>query len=107
MVPSRPPPLCPFELESFTRLITLQGKKRKCRELPKFVKNLEEITEVALPLEKTIQIALSLAERALIGQFTGLWPSPKSMERWVHREMEASNLSVCRLLLGRERVIFI
>eukprot|EP00253_Pinus_taeda_P010744 PITA_10744 len=29
--------------------------------------------------------ALSLAEKGLIGQFTGLWPSPKTVQRWVER----------------------
>jgi len=30
-------------------------------------------------------VALSLAERGLVGQFTGLWPSPKTVQRWVER----------------------
>jgi len=28
---------------------------------------------------------LSLAEKGLIGQFIGLWPSPKTIQRWVER----------------------
>ena len=41
--------------------------------------------EVALPPEETMRVALSLADRALIGQFTGLWPSPKTTDSWVQR----------------------
>jgi len=29
--------------------------------------------------------ALSLTEKGLIGQFTGLWPSPRTVQRWVER----------------------
>ena len=30
-------------------------------------------------------VSLSLAEKGLIGQFTGLWPSPKIVQKWVER----------------------
>ena len=29
------------------------------------------------------QKALILSEKALIGKFTGLWPSPKAVELWI------------------------
>lgn len=34
-------------------------------------------------MEETCRTALNLAEGGLIGQFTGLWPSPKAVEEWV------------------------
>jgi hypothetical protein len=43
------------------------------------------ISLVALPAEETCRSALNLAERGLIGQFTGLWPSPKVVDAWVQR----------------------
>jgi len=33
---------------------------------------------------------LSLEERGLVGQFTGLWPSPKSVQKWVERNWTSS-----------------
>ena len=32
-----------------------------------------------------MRVALSLADQALIGQFTELWPSLKTMDSWVQR----------------------
>ena len=46
---------------------------------------MDSIPTVALPEEDTCKAALNLAERGLIGQFTGLWPSPKSVEDWSQR----------------------
>jgi hypothetical protein len=51
----------------------------------KFVRKMDSIPSVALPEEETCKAALNLAERGLIGQFTGLWPSPKSVEEWTQR----------------------
>ena len=64
-------------------MISSQGKRTESAPPPKFVKKLEAVPEIALPEEKSIRIAVSLAERALVGQFTGLWPNPKTMETWV------------------------
>jgi hypothetical protein len=38
-----------------------------------------------LPEEEICRSALNLAENGLIGQFTGLWPSPRAVEEWVKR----------------------
>jgi len=46
--------------------------------VPKFIKKLEEIPEIALPEEKPMKIALALAQKGLVGQFMGLWPSTKT-----------------------------
>ena len=53
--------------------------------LSKFVKKLDVFQEVQLPLVLPCMVALSLAEKGLIGQFTGLWASPKTIQRWVER----------------------
>ena len=74
-----PPPPPPSDVEAFLKLLESLPKK-KTSEAAKFVKRLEDIPEISLPPEGLIQVALSLAERALVGQFTGLWPSPKTTE---------------------------
>ena len=71
--------------EAFDRLIDCQNKRSGKRATPKFVKRIEDVLEVALPPEETMRVALSLADRALIRQFTGLWPSPKTTDSWVQR----------------------
>jgi len=79
-----PPPPSSSTAEAFKILLASLPKK-KCMEVAKFVKRLEDIPVIALPPEGLIQVALSLADRALVGQFTGLWPSSKSTENWVAR----------------------
>ena len=70
----------PTRSEAFDRLISNHTKRSGKKELPKFVKRIEDVPEVALPPEETIWVALSLEDRTLIGQFTGLWPSPKTTD---------------------------
>lgn len=53
--------------------------------ISKFVKRMEEIPEISLPPALPRKAALSLAERGLVGQFTGLWPSPKTVQKRVER----------------------
>ena len=72
-------------LDDFDRLISSYNKRSGKAETPKFVKRLEDVPEVALPPKETIRVVLSLADRALIDQFTGLWPSPKTTDGWVQR----------------------
>ena len=81
-VPPTPPP--PPDAEAFIKLLASMPKK-KASEASKFVKRLEDIPEISLPPEGPIKVALSLADCALVGQFTGLWPSPKATENWVTR----------------------
>ena len=69
----------------FEKLVAEQGKKTSKGTPLKFLKRIEDVSVIALPLEDTIRVALSPEERALIGQFTGLWSSPKSTENWVQR----------------------
>ena len=77
-----PPPTPPFAGEAFKMLLATLPKKKKS-EATKFVKKLDDIPEISLPPEGPIHVALSLMDRALVGQFTGLWPSPKTTESWV------------------------
>ena len=72
-------------LDEFDRLISSHNRRSGKGDSPKFVKRLEDVPEVVLPPEETIRVALSLVDRALIGQFTGLWPLPKTTDSWVQR----------------------
>ena len=67
------------------KLIGKAGKKPTLLSIPKFVNKLDEVPEIALPEEQPIEIALALAERGLIGQFMGLWPSTKTTDDWIQR----------------------
>ena len=76
-----PPLPLPPNLETFKRLIA-SCDKRKVGVSNKFDKKVG-IPSVELPAERTCQSAINLVERGLIGQFTGLCPSPKEIEGWV------------------------
>ena len=69
--------------EAFKALVRLAGPKAKPSLSTKFVKKMEEIPSLELSSEEPCNLALLLAENALIGKFTGLWPSPKSVEAWM------------------------
>ena len=78
------PPLPP-EVLAFKSLVASGPKRPPSESLKRFVKKMDSIPTVALPEEDTCRSALNLAERGLIGHFTGLWPSPKSVEEWTQR----------------------
>ena len=75
-----PPPLPP-EFEYFQRLVATCGKRKGGPSL-RFVKKVD-IPSAELPADQICRSALNLAERGLIGKFTGLWPSPKPVDGWV------------------------
>ena len=50
----------------------------------KFVKR-EEVPEVKLSSTASKRKAVALSEKGLIGLFTGLWPSPRSVEVWLNK----------------------
>ena len=81
---SGPPPLLSDE-DAFRRLIASGGKRKASHVVPKFIKKLEEIPEIALPETQSVKIALALSERGLVGQFMGLWPSAKTTDDWIQR----------------------
>jgi hypothetical protein len=78
-----PPPL-PI-VDAFRRLLIAEGKLPASDPPSKFVKKLDEIPSIALPPDQPMQIAVSLADRALVGQFVGLWPSPRTTENWIQK----------------------
>ena len=77
------PPLPP-KLEAFKHLISSCGKRKDSHLSQSFVKK-TDIPSVDLPAERPCRTTLNLAEHGLIGQFTGLWPSPKVVDGWVQR----------------------
>jgi hypothetical protein len=70
-----PPPPSLSDADAFNLLLA-SLPKNKNGEAAKFVKKLDDIPKISLPPERSIQVALSLTYCALVGQFTGLWPSP-------------------------------
>jgi hypothetical protein len=70
-------------VEAFKSLARSAGPKPKPSLSSKFVKKMEEIPSLELDPEEPCKLALLLAENALIGKFTGLWPSPKAVEAWM------------------------
>ena len=64
-----PPPLS--DEDAFRRLIACGGKRKASHAVPKFIKKLEEVPEIALPETQPVKIALALSERGLVGQFMG------------------------------------
>jgi hypothetical protein len=101
-----PPPPPPSAEDAFKSLLASLPKKKKT-EAAKFVKKLDDIPEISLPPEGPIQVALSLVDRALVGQFTGLWPSPKTTENWVVKNWTPLiKNSVTSYFLGRGFFLF-
>lgn len=99
-----PPPISPSE--AFNWLLARVPKKKNV-DAAKFVKKLDDISMISLPPKTPIQVAMSLAERALIGQFTRLWPSPKSTESWVNRNWASLiKESVTSYFMGRGYFLF-
>ena len=103
-----PPPSIPLsDEEAFKRLVTAAGKKITAPPIPKFIKKLDAIPEISLPVEKPIKIALALADRGLVGQFMGLWPSTKTTDDWIQRNWRPQlKQSVTCYPVGRGFYIF-
>jgi hypothetical protein len=79
-----PPPARSVE-DAFRRLVNSRGKKSTPPAIPKFIKKLEEIPEIVLPEENPMKIVVALAQKGLVGQFMGLWPSTKTTDDWIQR----------------------
>ena len=71
--------------KAFASLISAMGLAKYRPSITKFVKRLEDIPEISLPPTLPRRAALALAKGGLVGQFTGLWPSPKTVQKWVER----------------------
>jgi len=73
------------KVATFASLISANGAPKIKPTTTKFVKKLEEIPKISLPPSLPKKVAISLFERGLVGQFTGLWPSPRVVQKWVER----------------------
>jgi len=71
--------------QAFTTLVKSLPPQRPRPAISKLLKKLDVLQEVILPPALPRMATLSLAERGLIGQFTGLWPSPKRAQRWIEQ----------------------
>jgi hypothetical protein len=79
------PPPPPSSEASFHKLVVSQGKKLPPVAPPSFVKKLDSIPEIELPLDHPMQVAISLSNRGLVGKFMGLWPSSKTTDNWIQK----------------------
>ena len=70
---------------AFRSMVEASGKRKPSQVQQTFVKKLDNIPSVDLPVEQPCRTTMNIAERGLIGQFTGLWPSPKAIDEWVQR----------------------
>jgi len=71
--------------QAFPDLVKSLPPQRPRPTVSNFIIKSDVLQEVNLPLALPHMAALSLVEKGLIGQFTGLWPSLKTMQRWVER----------------------
>jgi len=76
--------MVPDSWEAFKALIRSTGAKAKPSTPSKFVRKMEEIPILELSPQDPCDLALELSEKALIGKFTGLWPSPKAVTIWMN-----------------------
>jgi hypothetical protein len=94
-------------LDAFQALVRAVRPNSKPSISSKFVKKMEEIPSVELSPEEPCKLALLLAETALIGKFTGLWPSPKTVEAWMDdrwKSLIQGEVSLCAV--GRGFFVF-
>lgn len=75
--------------KAFDMLVPETNAERIRPTASKFIKKLDEIPLIPLPTALPRRAAVSLADRALVGQFTGLWPSPRTVQKWVERNWNA------------------
>lgn len=81
------PPLPPPDIDAcaFQALVAASIKHLKTPP-SKFVKKLDEIPKFVLSSPAARKIALALANHGLIGQFTRIWPSPKTVALWMNKK---------------------
>jgi len=82
---SEPPTSLPPEILDFKQLVGKCSKRPMTASQNKFVKKIETIPIVTLLAKEPYRAAMNIAKGGLIGQFTGLWPSPRAIESWVQR----------------------
>ena len=77
------------QLLAFKALVHAAAPQATSLPPSKFVKKIEEIPSLELSPSDPCQKAIILSKRALIGKFTGLWPSPKAVELWIAEHWKA------------------
>jgi hypothetical protein len=80
-----PPPDFQDEVVAFKALVGSLFPPPTRPNTSQFVKKLEQIPEVSIPSTIVRRKSLSFASRALVGQFMGLWPSPRQIDLWIER----------------------
>ena len=75
-----PPPNSLEDYVAFSNLIVEKSMKPRSAPVPKFVKKLDEVPIIELPLQHPIHIVASVEDRALVDQLTAIWPSPNTTD---------------------------
>ena len=71
------------QLAAFKALVQAATPQAASHYSSKFMKNMDGIPSLELSPTDPCHKALILSEKALIGKFTGLWPSPMVVEIWI------------------------
>jgi len=85
MAPPEVPPEEVAQQLAFSALVNSLLPQQTRPAISKFVKKIGGLQEVSLPPALPRMATLALAEKGLIGKFTSLWPSPKTIQRSVER----------------------
>jgi hypothetical protein len=75
----------PPELEAMAFQAIVSSYQKPLKVLPpRFVKRTDKSFEGNIPPIASRNKAITLVERGVISQFTGIWPTPKAMATWLH-----------------------
>ena len=98
----------PSKIATFRSLVATSGKRKLTQIQQTFVKKLDNIPSVALPIDQPFRTTLNIAERDLIGQFIGLWSYPKAIEGWVLKNWKPLiSEGICSNLIGKGYYLFL
>jgi hypothetical protein len=91
------------EIEAFCSLVrSINPRKRNPPQTSRFVNRMEVAPQQEFSSLEPRRRALTSVERALVGKFARLWPSPKTMESWVAEHQSTKvNGQVLSLSAGR------
>jgi hypothetical protein len=82
-----PPPIS--DSVAFRKLVASGGKRKHSVPVPKFIKKLEEIPEIALPETQAVKIALALCRERAGRPVYGSLALSKNHRRMGPKELEA------------------
>ena len=86
----------------------MTSKRKGSPNMKKFVKKASNIPCVEFLVERPCRTAFNLAECGLIGQFSCLWPSPKDIDGWLHRNWRPLiSEGIRNHLVGRGYYVFV